>query len=159
MALVSLAEAAKLAGVSRQTVYRKVNGGELSATRRPDGSKGVDTSELERVFGGLKSPVTSETVTATVTSDNVRQGATEALQAELEAVRAQLALQNERVVELQMDKARLWDQVEHQRLLLEAPARLNTPAKVAVSPDTVGTTVMFLAAAALVALVVTIVAG
>jgi len=48
MALVSKAKAAKLAGVSRTTIYRYANNGKLSMT----GDK-VDTSELIRVFGSI----------------------------------------------------------------------------------------------------------
>ena len=47
--LVSKSEAARLAGVSRQTIHRKVSQGELSAT---DGM--IDTSELIRVFGEIR---------------------------------------------------------------------------------------------------------
>lgn len=54
MAKVSMSEAARLAGVSRQTLYRKVDAGELSVERDGD-SVQVDTSELLRVFGTLQS--------------------------------------------------------------------------------------------------------
>lgn len=120
MAIIPLAEAAKLAGVSRQTVYRKAASGELSTVRQDDGSKGVDTSELARVFGELRTP---ETVPETVTSDTVRQAVTgpdsAVLQAQLDAANQVIAAQEARIVDLQADKARLWDQVEGQRLLLE----------------------------------------
>ena len=45
MPLVSKSEAARLVGVTRQTIHRKIKAGELSAT----GSEG-DTSELIRIF-------------------------------------------------------------------------------------------------------------
>lgn len=48
MALVSKAEAARLAGVSRTTIYQYINEGKLSAT-----GKKIDTSELQRVFGSI----------------------------------------------------------------------------------------------------------
>jgi hypothetical protein len=120
MAIVTLAEAAKLARVSRQTIYRKAGNGELSTTRKPDGTKAVDTSELERVFGPLRTP---ETVTETVKSDAGRQGVTtnedSGLQAELEAARTVIRTQETLIQELRDDKAKLWNQVESQRLLLE----------------------------------------
>ena len=48
MPLVSKSEAARLVGVTRQTIHRKIKAGELSAT----GSE-IDTSELIRVFGAI----------------------------------------------------------------------------------------------------------
>jgi hypothetical protein len=50
MAVVGMAEAAKLAGVGRTTLWRKAKAGTLSTTKFPDGSPGIDTAELFRVF-------------------------------------------------------------------------------------------------------------
>jgi chromosome segregation ATPase len=47
--IVSVTSAAKLAGVSRTTIYEKIKAGELSRT-----GEGIDTAELLRVFGELK---------------------------------------------------------------------------------------------------------
>jgi hypothetical protein len=49
MAIVNITKAAKLAGVTRTTIYKKLSAGELS---KVSGGK-IDTSELERVFGPL----------------------------------------------------------------------------------------------------------
>lgn len=62
MAQLPLRQAAKQVGVSRQTVYRMVKDGRLSATVGADGQKVVDTAELLRVFGRLE-PGQVETVT------------------------------------------------------------------------------------------------
>lgn len=64
MAELTLRQAAQQVGVSRQTVYRMVKEGKLSATVRGDGQKVVDTAELLRVFGRL-THATVATVTAT----------------------------------------------------------------------------------------------
>jgi len=48
MTLVTVTGAAKLARVSRGTIYNKIESGELSK-----GPEGIDTSELLRVFGTL----------------------------------------------------------------------------------------------------------
>lgn len=53
MAIVTISEAARLAGRDRRTVQRHVNKGRLSRVVRPDGSVGIDTSELVRVYGNL----------------------------------------------------------------------------------------------------------
>ncbi len=52
--LVNLTEAAKLAGVSRTTLYAKLKNGTLSESKDRQGNRQVDTSELLRVFGELK---------------------------------------------------------------------------------------------------------
>ena len=55
MAKVSITEAAKLAGVSRSTLYRSyIEKGLLSISKDHQNKKCVDTSELLRVFGSLK---------------------------------------------------------------------------------------------------------
>ena len=53
MAIVSLTEAAELAGVSRGTLYNRLKRGELSRS-----GDGIDTSELMRVFGPINRPQT-----------------------------------------------------------------------------------------------------
>ena len=54
MTILSVAEAAKSAGVGKATIYRRLKDGTLTASKQLDGSKGVDTAELIRVFGELK---------------------------------------------------------------------------------------------------------
>jgi hypothetical protein len=54
MALLNISAAARATGKDRTTLHRKMKAGELSATVGPDGSKLLDTSELERVFGPLR---------------------------------------------------------------------------------------------------------
>jgi hypothetical protein len=53
MALVSIAEAAKLVGKSRKTLYNATQSGRVSFTQDETGAKLVDTSELIRVYGKL----------------------------------------------------------------------------------------------------------
>ena len=58
--MLSLGEAARLAGTSKTTLSRAIKAGRLSATRKDDGGYQIDPAELSRVF-----TVTPETVTAT----------------------------------------------------------------------------------------------
>jgi hypothetical protein len=60
MAIVSISEAARLAGVGRATLYRRIDDGTISTVQNHDGSRGIDTSEILRVFGCLQA--TPETV-------------------------------------------------------------------------------------------------
>lgn len=54
MAKVSVAEAAKLTGKSAKTIYRHIETGKLSSSQNNNGSKSIDTSELQRVYGNIK---------------------------------------------------------------------------------------------------------
>lgn len=53
MSIVSITQASKLTGKSRQTLYKHINSGQLSLSTDINGSKGVDTSELLRIYGTL----------------------------------------------------------------------------------------------------------
>ena len=56
MAIVSISHAAKLVRKGRQTLYNHNEKGKLSFTQTDDGKPGIDTSELERVYGKLYMP-------------------------------------------------------------------------------------------------------
>jgi len=53
MAIVSISEAAKLVRKGRQTLYNHNEKGKLSFTKTEEGKPGIDTSELQRVYGKL----------------------------------------------------------------------------------------------------------
>jgi len=76
MAIVSISQAAKLVRKGRQTLYNHNDKGKLSFTKTEDGKPGIDTSELERVYGKLYMPANKmKTVGQDSNSetDNVRQ--------------------------------------------------------------------------------------
>jgi len=54
MAIVSVSEASRLAGKSRTTLQKYIKQGKLSKCTGENGIKGIDTSELMRVFGNIK---------------------------------------------------------------------------------------------------------
>jgi len=54
MAILSISAAAAAAGVSRQTLYNIIKEGKITVTTDNAGRRGIDTSELLRVFGELK---------------------------------------------------------------------------------------------------------
>lgn len=62
MPIVNMTQAAKLAGVGRTTLYRKASKGVLSTTTLPDGSPGVDTAEIFRVFPSAQPLKQNETI-------------------------------------------------------------------------------------------------
>ena len=72
MARVSISEAARLASVSRPTIYKLIKSGELSYTsvvKHGNSVKTIDISELIRVFGALD--VVSESKNNNVKSDDL----------------------------------------------------------------------------------------
>jgi len=73
MAKVSVAEAAKLTGKSVKTIYRHIDIGKLSSSHNDNGSKSIDISELQRVYGALKiqdeNVIFSQMTEAEITND------------------------------------------------------------------------------------------
>ncbi len=51
MAIISMSEASRRWVIGRTNLYRAVKKGRLNLSTRADGSRGIDTSELVRVFG------------------------------------------------------------------------------------------------------------
>lgn len=63
VAKVNISTAAKLAGISRVTLYKKhIQTGQISVDKDPRGRPVIDTSELLRVFGSLYTYEHNETV-------------------------------------------------------------------------------------------------
>jgi len=94
MPLVSKSEAARLVGVTRQTIHRKVKAGELSAT----GGE-IDTSELIRVFGAISDG--TQPVTGTSQPDSAVQTT---LQARVDGLESQLAVTREQLADTAKDR-------------------------------------------------------
>ena len=63
--IVNMTQAATMAGIGRSTLYRHAKKGTLSTVTLPDGSPGVDTSELFRVFPATQPMEHCETVDVT----------------------------------------------------------------------------------------------
>lgn len=60
MAKVNLSQASKLAGKNRTTIWRHIKAGKLSSERDYEGNPLIDTSELIRVYGKIKTTATPE---------------------------------------------------------------------------------------------------
>lgn len=63
MASHSVTEAAKLAGITRRTIYRHIKAGKLSASVTGSDNTVIETSELLRVYGALSQPETDKVST------------------------------------------------------------------------------------------------
>ena len=75
MSILTFSQATRAASVSRSTIYRYVQEGQISAARLPNGKRGIDVAELERVFGPLKKLNTSQNIP-------IKQGRTVKMQAD-----------------------------------------------------------------------------
>ena len=76
MALLSIAEACRKAGISKPTMYNNyINTGKISVSQDNAGKKGIDPSELIRVFGTLKgdpSPVPAQQPTGSGAEEMIK---------------------------------------------------------------------------------------
>ena len=131
MTKLSVREAAYRVGVTRQTLFKYIRQGKVSATVGHDGQKQIDVTELIRAFGELQ----PDTVTSGDSSDRrplspatANTATTTALQMELERMKAQLqfkeaelALAKERIDEL---KARELDAKHREREATEERMRM-----------------------------------
>lgn len=115
MTTLTLANAAKAAGISRATIYRLAGEGKLSVTVDGRGRKVVDAAELARLF--------PKSHGGTVETDRPRQAETgsnlgETL-VELKATREMLDATRQALEQERQEKARLLGIVENQTRLLE----------------------------------------
>ena len=112
MTLLTLTQAAKTAGIARSTLYRAIRNGRLSVVSKPNGSKGIDTSELQRVFGPLQS-----TTKPTRQNDTLQDVAL--LQARIDALERENGLLRDEIQASQARESKLLDMVSQG--LLERP--------------------------------------
>ena len=112
MALLTIAQAARTAGVARSTIYSHLRSGKLSATRTPKGERRIDTSELTRVYDPVEHTTQSDVVSSTTLDIAI-------LQARIEALEVQNKLLRDEVQASREEKAKLLDVISQG--LLERP--------------------------------------
>lgn len=124
MAVVSVSEASRLSRRSRASLYRAFKSGELSKTELPDGSPGVDTSELMRVYGPLQGAGAPD---GAAQSSEPGLPSAEVLQERIRGLEAARAADAQLIDQLQQriqDKDELAEELRGQvRLLLMPPER------------------------------------
>lgn len=120
MAVVSISEAARLAGKSRKTIQRYVADGRISMSQHVAGSKGIDLSELVRVFGELShsDPALSHASESQTVAPDVA-AAVASLQAENALLKAQIEAKD---AQIQAKDANLADLRQSLRLLEHSAA-------------------------------------
>lgn len=98
MARHTVTEAAKLAGVTRRTIYRHIKAGRLSTTVTGGDNTVIETSELLRVYGALSQPEPEPVYTE---SQEKQPEYVTILLAEMSHMRAQIEALTGKVDELQ----------------------------------------------------------
>lgn len=123
LAVFTLGQAAKEAGVSKTSLHRAVKSGRVSASRNDDGTFSIDPAELFRVYPrnsgtqGRDVPV-EQTVTASGTDGTAERIA---LAARLAVLESQAEMQAERIAELKEQRDSWQRQAEQAQRLLAAP--------------------------------------
>lgn len=147
---LSVREAAERVGVTRQTIFKKIKDGELSATIDHRGNKQVDVTELLRVYGQLQSSDSSLSTTVNRPRQSKQSHQNVDLQLELERSKfllqmkeRELQLAHERIEELKAretelkqrdrdsteERMRMLGVIETQNRLLSAPSPATKSAK------------------------------
>lgn len=91
MTQVSVAEAARLVGRDRKSLYRAIKQGRLSATLGTSGERQIDIAELVRVYGDLRDTSDKqETVAAPQHETQNETARIAALEAEVASLRERL---------------------------------------------------------------------
>lgn len=117
MAVVSISEAARLAGKSRKTIQRYVADGRISLSQHVAGGKGIDTSELVRVFGELSQS------TPALSHETESQSVSPTVPPEVAATLALLQAENALLkAQIEAKDANLADLRQSLRLLEHAPS-------------------------------------
>lgn len=95
--MLTMGEAAKQAGISKATLSRAIKNGRVSATRNDKGGWDVDPAELFRVYPRNTATVATNGSMKRDATPSATADETPALQAEIEGLKAQLALMREQL--------------------------------------------------------------
>ncbi len=136
MPLLTVRQAAQHVGITRQTMFRHIKQGKVSATVAHDGELRVDTAELLRVYGALQSPGESPSVASSGKRQTQATAETAAHQVEIERMQDQLALAyerldlaKERIEELRQRAQELVIERDRFLVIVERQSRLLSPPK------------------------------
>ena len=117
MSVLNFSQASRATGASRSTLYRYIEEGKISVVRLPNGKRGIDVTELERMFGPVKQwDISSK-----------KRGKTDETQVDtlqdrsevIELLRQQVKLLERELTSAKEEKARLLSLLEQR--LLESP--------------------------------------
>lgn len=130
MARVSISEAARLAGISRGSLYKTyIKKGVISVSSDSGGKKYIDTSELLRVFGELTGGTGTQD-SEQVTSDSHEQKVTDDSE-QVQQLQVELATAKERLNDF---REQVDDYKEREQRLLTQIDKLTDTVKLLESP-------------------------
>jgi len=112
MAQITVADAARRAGVQRSTIYRKAKKGGISLERGSDGSQRIDTAELYRVYPNASREPQPASAERQRSMQRIHQGGSGA---EINQLRRELETSKQRAHDLEGDKTDL--RTERDRLI------------------------------------------
>ena len=117
MSTLNFSQASRATGASRSTIYRYIEEGKISVVRLPNSKRGIDVTELERVFGPLKPLDTpfKKRSRKEGTQVDTFQDRSEVI----ELLRQQVELLERELISAKEEKTRLLDLLEQR--LLESP--------------------------------------
>ena len=110
---MNIHQAAKAVGVARSTLCRDIQEGKVSVGKDGRGKPYVDVSELERAYGSVTLPDTSETVPNGQSKTPQKDNKDSALQSEFDLLREQIALLKDERDDL---RRRLDEEAEERRM-------------------------------------------
>ena len=117
MSVLNFSQASRATGASRSTLYRYIEEGKISVVRLPNGKRGIDVTELERVFGPLRQWDTPPKKRGR--TDEIQVDAFQDRSEVIELMRQQVELLERELTSAKEEKARLLDLLEQR--LLESP--------------------------------------
>ena len=117
MSVLNFSQASRATGASRSTLYRYIEEGKISVVRLPNGKRGIDVTELERVFGSLRQWDTPPKKRGR--TDETQVDAFQDRSEVIELMRQQVELLERELTSAKEEKARLLDLLEQR--LLESP--------------------------------------
>ena len=120
MTILTFSQAAQVTSASRSTIYRYAKEGRISVVRLPNGKRGIDVTELERVFGPPKKLEPSQNIpTKQVRTAKTQADVSQERDEVVELLRQQVELLERELTSAKEEKARLLGLLEQR--LLESP--------------------------------------
>jgi len=121
MATLSISEAARRVGITRQTMHKHIKSGRVSSTRDNSDQPAIDEAELYRVYGDEFKPVTGGDVAAHVKSiQQVTGNSDRSITGEIDRLQRELTAAAEREAWLRGLVDRQAAQLEQAQRLLES---------------------------------------
>ena len=116
--VVNISEAARMASKTRRTIYKHIDQGKLSTTRDSKGNKGIEVSELIRVYGDDVKPSSKKR-----NGNGIQEGGTTVYNDE------KLELLLKKVESLECEVSRLNETVDNLNNRLAPPGVVEVPIK------------------------------